>query len=108
MRIDDEGVGPFESNEFRLHGWREERGSATVSAVDVEPQGVLGGDVGHAGQVVHDAGVGRPRRGDDTDDVGTARILTQSGPEGGSGQAMVVRRDVQRADSEHVEGFADR
>jgi hypothetical protein len=74
----------------------------------VEPQGVLGGDVSDAGQIVHDAGVGRPCRGDHADDVATARILTQRGTESGTGQAMVVRRNGQRADTEHMKGLADR
>ena len=59
------------------HRRREQRGGAAVGAVDVEPQRVLGGHVGHPGQIVHDPGVRRPRGGDDADDVGAARILPQ-------------------------------
>ena len=78
VRVDDERVGPLEAGELVSDGWGEQRGGPAVRAVDVEPQGVLGGHVGHACQVVDDAGVGRPRGGHDGDDVGAARVVAQA------------------------------
>ena len=52
----------------------------------------LGGHVGHARQVVDDAGVRRSRRGHDADDVVAARIVAQRGTQRGAGQPVVLRR----------------
>ena len=106
--VDDERVGPLESGELLAHRRGEERRRAAVGAVDVEPQRMLCRDVGHAVEVVHDAGVGRPRRGHDADDVAPAAGRRAGPPQRVAGQPMVQRRHGQRAHAEHVQGLADR
>ena len=76
--IHNERVGPLEAGKLVPYGRREQGGSAAVGAVDVKPQGLLGGDVRHPGQVVHDAGVRRACRGHDADDVVASRISSNA------------------------------
>ena len=77
--IDDERVGPFESGEL-VPDRGGEQGGAAVGAVDVEPQRALLGHVGHPGEIVDDAGVGRPGRGDNADDVVGPRVAAPGRP----------------------------
>ena len=79
VRVDDERVGALETPELIPHRRGEERRRAAVGAVDMEPQPVLVGDVGHTVEIVDDARVGRSRRGDHTDHVAPARVVPQRG-----------------------------
>ncbi len=105
--IDDERVGLFESRELVPDRGGEQRGSA-VGAVDVEPQIALVRHLGHAGEIVDDAGVGRPGRGDDADDVVGPRMLRQHIAQARAGQAVILGGDDERLDADDVERLADR
>ena len=105
--IDDERVGPFEPDELVPDRWREQ-GGAPVGAVDVEPQRAFRRHIGHAGEVVDDAGVGRSCRGDHGDHVVGPRVPFQGGPQRQARQPVVVGRDDQGLDADDVEGLAHR
>ena len=68
VRVDNEAVCAFDSGEDVAHGWRGEPRSA-VGAIDVQPHPELLADVRHVCQVVDEALVGGPRRGDDREDI---------------------------------------
>ena len=64
VRIDDEAVGALDAGEQMAHARGGEAGAA-IGAVDVEPRAEPLRRVGGGSEVVDDAGVRRPRRGDD-------------------------------------------
>ena len=64
VRIDDEAVGALHAGEEMAHTGGGEAG-APVGAVDVEPGAETLRRIGGGSEVVDDAGVRRPRRGDD-------------------------------------------
>ena len=67
-----------------------------------------GRHVGHAGEVVDDAGVGGPRRGHHGDHVVGPRVPFEGGPQGQARQPVVVGRDDEGLDADDVERLAHR
>ena len=68
MRIDDVGVGQLHTGEA-LTGRLDKERRSPIGGVDVKPEPVIVGHLPHPGEVVHDAGIGRPGGADDGDDV---------------------------------------
>ena len=105
--IDHERVDPLDAAEA-LPDRRGEQCGAAVGAVHVEPELAFLGHVGHAVEVVDDAGVGGAPGGHHGDDVVAPRVGGQRGPQGLAGQAMVVDRHEERFDAEDVQRLAHR
>ena len=107
MRIDDQRVGALDAREAVPDRGRSQRGGS-VGAVDVEPETVLGTDLGDACQVVEDAEVRRPRGRHDGEQavaVGRGKRLSQAEPR----QPPVgVRPDAEHVDVHDARGRVDR
>ncbi len=104
--VHDEAVGVAKPGEEIAVRGREDRG-APVGAVDVVPEAVLAREAAEPLDVVDDAGVGGPRRGDHADHTLGIVVVGEGLFQVGPGEAVVVGLDQQRVDAEHVQGLAD-
>ena len=107
VRVDDEGVAALDAGVALADAGRREPGPA-VRAVDVEPDPELGADLGHRGQVVHDAEV-RGAGGGDHGEQALGSAGAPASPQVLAGQpAVVVHRHAEEVDVHDVAGALDR
>src|SRR6185437_12269706 len=95
VRVHDERVGMLDTVVASPDTRREQAGPA-VGTVHVEPQLVLAGHLGHAGQVVDDARVRGPRRGHHRGHRARIPAIRQRRPQPRTGQPMILGPNDQR------------
>jgi len=107
VRVDHQRVGVLDPGEAATRAGREQ-GRSAVGGIHVEPQVPLGGDRGHAVQIIDDPGVGGAGGRHDGDHGLGLRVPGECGMEGLAGQPVIVSGNLQRVGADDVQRLGDR